>query len=92
MSRTPEAVLDEIEASGLRGRGGAGFPAGRKWRWVAHERRSPKFVVANADESEPLNFKDRVLLDLQPDLLLAGMAITAYAVGASAGYVYIRGE
>ena len=69
LSRTPEAVLAEIEASGLRGRGGAGFPAGRKWRLVAQESRSPKYVVANADESEPLSFKDRVLLDLQPHLV-----------------------
>jgi NADH:ubiquinone oxidoreductase subunit F (NADH-binding)/NADH:ubiquinone oxidoreductase subunit E len=92
LSRTPELVLAEIEASGLRGRGGAGFPAGRKWRLVAQENRTPKYVVANADESEPLSFKDRVLLDLQPHLVLEGMAITAYAVGASAGYVYIRGE
>jgi NADH:ubiquinone oxidoreductase subunit F (NADH-binding)/NADH:ubiquinone oxidoreductase subunit E len=92
MSRTPEAGLAEIEASGLRGRGGAGFPAGRKWRLIARESRTPKYVVANADESEPLCFKDRVLLDLQPHLVLEGMALAAYAIGASAGYVYIRGE
>lgn len=92
LSRTPESVLAEIEASGLRGRGGAGFPAGRKWRLVAQQSRTPKYVVGNADESEPLSFKDRVLLDLQPHVVLEGMAIAAYAVGASAGYVYIRGE
>ncbi len=92
LRRSPDAVLDEIDASGLRGRGGAGFPAGRKWRLVAAERRGPKYIVANADESEPLSFKDRVLLDLQPQLLLEGMAIAAYAVGAAEGFVYIRGE
>ena len=89
---SPEAVLRELEASKLRGRGGAGFPAGRKWRFVASQTQQPKYVVCNADESEPLSFKDRVLLDLCPHLVLEGMAIVAYAVGASAGYIYIRGE
>jgi NADH:ubiquinone oxidoreductase subunit F (NADH-binding)/NADH:ubiquinone oxidoreductase subunit E len=89
---SPAAVLDELEASKLRGRGGAGFLAGRKWRFVAAETRSPKYVVCNADESEPLSFKDRVLLDLQAHQVLEGMAIVAYAVGASEAFVYIRGE
>ncbi len=88
----PDAILREIEASTLRGRGGAGFPAGRKWRFVAAQSRTPKYVVCNADESEPLSFKDRVLLELCPQLVLEGMAIIAYAVGAEAGYIYIRGE
>jgi NADH:ubiquinone oxidoreductase subunit F (NADH-binding)/NADH:ubiquinone oxidoreductase subunit E len=89
---SPEAILRVLESSELRGRGGAGFPAGRKWRAVADQSRKPKYVVCNADESEPLSFKDRVLLDLCPQLVLEGMAIVAYAVGAEAGYVYIRGE
>ncbi len=89
---SPEAILHELEASKLQGRGGAGFPAGRKWRLVASQPQSPKYVVCNADESEPLSFKDRVLLDLCPQLVLEGMAIVGYAVGAQAGYVYIRGE
>jgi len=89
---SPEAVLREMEASKLRGRGGAGFPAGRKWRFVAEQSRKPKYVVCNADESEPLSFKDRVILELCPHLVLEGMAIIAYAVGAEAGYIYIRGE
>jgi NADH:ubiquinone oxidoreductase subunit F (NADH-binding)/NADH:ubiquinone oxidoreductase subunit E len=89
---SPQNVLRELEASQLRGRGGAGFPAGRKWRFVASQIRKPKYVVCNADESEPLSFKDRVRLDLCPQLVLEGMAIVAYAVGAEAGYVYIRGE
>jgi NADH:ubiquinone oxidoreductase subunit F (NADH-binding)/NADH:ubiquinone oxidoreductase subunit E len=89
---SPETVLSELETAQLRGRGGAGFPSGRKWRLVASQRQKPKYVVCNADESEPLSFKDRVLLDLCPQLILEGMAIVAYAVGAEAGYVYIRGE
>ena len=89
---SPEEVLRILEASQLRGRGGAGFPAGRKWRLVASQTRTPKFVVCNADESEPLSFKDRVLLDICPQLVIEGMAIVAYAVGAQAGYIYIRGE
>ncbi len=89
---SPEMILRELEASKLRGRGGAGFPAGRKWRLVASQPQRPKYVVCNADESEPLSFKDRVLLEICPQLVLEGMAIVAYAVGAEAGYVYIRGE
>ena len=88
----PETILQEMDAAKLRGRGGAGFPAGRKWRFVASQPRTPKYVVCNADESEPLSFKDRVILDLCPQLVLEGMAIVALAVGAEAGYVYIRGE
>jgi NADH:ubiquinone oxidoreductase subunit F (NADH-binding)/NADH:ubiquinone oxidoreductase subunit E len=89
---SPESVLRELESSPLRGRGGGGFPAGRKWRFVASQNKTPKYVVCNADESEPLSFKDRVLLELCPQLVLEGMAIVAYAVGAEAGYVYVRGE
>jgi NADH:ubiquinone oxidoreductase subunit F (NADH-binding)/NADH:ubiquinone oxidoreductase subunit E len=89
---SPEAVLRELEAAPLQGRGGGGFPAGKKWQFVASQRSTPKYVVCNADESEPLSFKDRVLLELCPQLVLEGMAIVAYAVGAEAGYVYIRGE
>ena len=92
LRESPETVLSELEASSLRGRGGAGFPAGRKWRFVASQPQKPKYVVCNADESEPLSFKDRVLFDLCPQLVLEGMAIVAYAVGAEAGYIYIRGE
>ena len=89
---SPQAILKELEDSWLRGRGGAGFPAGQKWRLVASQPQRPKYVVCNADESEPLSFKDRVLLDLCPQLVLEGMAIIGYAVGAEAGYIYIRGE
>jgi NADH-quinone oxidoreductase subunit F len=89
---SPEEILREMDASKLRGRGGAGFPAARKWGFVAAQQQKPKYVVCNADESEPLSFKDRVILELCPQLVLEGMAIVAYAVGAEAGYVYIRGE
>jgi NADH:ubiquinone oxidoreductase subunit F (NADH-binding) len=90
--RTPDEVIREVENSNLNGRGGAGFPTGRKWRFVATAARTPKFVVCNADESEPLIFKDRILIDTNPHQILEGMAIAAYAVGARNGYIYIRGE
>jgi len=92
LSQPPESVLAEVEASGLTGRGGAGFPAGRKWRMVAQAGASPKYVVCNADESEPLVFKDRVLIDADPHQLIEGIALAAYAVGAGEGFIYIRGE
>jgi NADH-quinone oxidoreductase subunit F len=88
----PTAVLDVVDRSGLRGCGGAGFPAGRKWQMVAGAPGSPKHVVCNADESEPGTFKDRVLQDADPHLVLKGMTLAAYAVGAVEGVVYIRGE
>jgi NADH:ubiquinone oxidoreductase subunit F (NADH-binding)/NADH:ubiquinone oxidoreductase subunit E len=88
----PVAVLSEVENSGLQGRGGAGFPVGRKWKFVASEKRTPRYIICNADESEPLIFKDRVLIDTNPHQLLEGMTIAAYACGASGGWIYIRGE
>jgi NADH:ubiquinone oxidoreductase subunit F (NADH-binding)/NADH:ubiquinone oxidoreductase subunit E len=87
-----EEVISQIEASGLQGRGGAGFPVGRKWKFVAQAQKSPKYIIANADESEPLIFKDRVLMDTNPHQLLEGMAIGGYACGANEAYIYIRGE
>lgn len=92
LNHPSEVVLAEVEASGLTGRGGAGFPTGRKWRMVAQEARTPKYVVCNADESEPLVFKDRVLIDTDPHQLLEGMALAGYIVGARQGLIYIRGE
>lgn len=88
----PVAVLAEVESSGLQGRGGAGFPVGRKWRFVASEKRTPRYLICNADESEPLIFKDRVLIDTNPHQLLEGMIIGGYACGAAEGWIYIRGE
>ena len=89
---TPLEVLSEVETSGLTGRGGAGFPVGRKWRFVAQATSTPKFIICNADESEPLIFKDRVLIDTNPHQILEGMAIAGYACGAQEAYIYIRGE
>ncbi len=92
LEQSPEAVLSEVEASGLSGRGGAGFPVGRKWRFVAQAKRNPKYIVCNADESEPLIFKDRVLIDTNPHQILEGMAVAGYACGAHEAFIYIRGE
>ncbi len=88
----PMTVLAEVESSNLQGRGGAGFPVGRKWRFVANEKRTPRYIVCNADESEPLIFKDRVLMDTNPHQLLEGIIIAGYACGASDAWIYIRGE
>lgn len=87
----PSAVIDEIKKSGLKGRGGAAFPTGTKWEAVAREP-APRIVVCNADESEPGTFKDRVVMEGDPFALVEAMTIAAYAVGASRGYLYVRGE
>ena len=88
----PEHVVDVIKASGLRGRGGALFPTGRKWEAVAQQARTPKYVVCNADESEPGTFKDRVLIEGDPFAIVEAVIIAGYAVGATQGYIYVRGE
>lgn len=92
LGESPGRVIAAIEAAGLRGRGGAGFPTARKWRTVAEAPAGPRYIICNADESEPLAFKDRVLLETNPQSILEGMALAAYAVGAAQGFVYIRGE
>lgn len=89
---TPAEVVGEIEKSGLRGRGGAGFPTGTKWRFVARTAGQKKYVVCNADESEPGTFKDRLILEGDPHSVIEAMALAAYSVGADEGYIYIRGE
>ena len=89
---TPAEVRDEITRSGLRGRGGAGYPTGLKWNTVAKAIGSPKYVVCNADEGDPGAFMDRSVLESDPYRVLEGMAIAAYAVGATIGYVYCRAE
>ncbi len=89
---TPDSVIAEVEASGLIGRGGAAFPTGMKWKLTRQAPGQPHYVVCNADESEPGTFKDRVLMEGQPHLLLEGMALCGYAVGAQKGYLFIRGE
>jgi len=88
----PAEVIAEIQKSGLRGRGGAGFPTGTKWSFVSKAPGSQKYVVCNADESEPGTFKDRVILEGDPHSVIEAMTIAAYAVGASEGYFYVRGE
>jgi NADH:ubiquinone oxidoreductase subunit F (NADH-binding)/NADH:ubiquinone oxidoreductase subunit E len=88
---TPAGVIDLVKGSGLRGRGGAGFPAGLKWSFVPGTA-GQKYVVCNADEGEPGTFKDRVLMEENPHAVLEGMAICGYAIGATVGYLYMRGE
>jgi len=88
----PADVIAEVKASGVRGRGGAGFPAGVKWGFVPKESARPKYLVCNADESEPGTFKDRELILVDPHMVLEGIAIASYAIGAHTAYIYIRGE
>ncbi|MGI9229987.1 MAG: NADH-quinone oxidoreductase subunit NuoF [Gammaproteobacteria bacterium] len=88
----PEAVIEEIKKSGLRGRGGAGFPTGLKWSFMSPTAPGPKYVVCNSDESEPGTCKDRDILRYNPHSLVEGMLIACYAMGAEVGYDYIRGE
>lgn len=88
----PDEIIDEVKASNLRGRGGAGFPTGLKWSFVPRTSPKPKYIVVNGDEGEPGTCKDRVLIENDPHQLIEGMMIAALAVGASAGYIYIRGE
>lgn len=89
---TPEQIIDEVKKSGLRGRGGAGFPTGMKWGFVPKDSPKPKYVVANADESEPGTSKDRPLMEMDPHALIEGMVIAGRALGSHQGYIYVRGE
>ena len=89
---TPGEVCDEVEESGLRGRGGAGFPTGRKWRVALDQPRARKYLVCNADEGDPGAFMDRAVLESDPFRVVEGMLIAAYAIGATQGYVYCRAE
>lgn len=88
----PEDVVDEIKASGLVGRGGAAFPTGLKWEYTAAAANQPRYVVCNADESEPGTFKDRVLMEGDPYFIIEGMILAGYAIGSEKGFIYIRGE
>ena len=88
----PGQVIEMVKASGLRGRGGAGFPTGMKWQFVPKDSPKPKYLCCNADESEPGTFKDHVLMERNPHLLLEGCAIGCHAIGAKVAYIYIRGE
>jgi NADH-quinone oxidoreductase subunit F len=89
---TPEQVVEEVKASGLRGRGGAGFPTGMKWSFIAKPAGVARYVVCNADESEPGTFKDRYLMERIPHLLIEGMIASSFALGARTSFIYIRGE
>jgi NADH-quinone oxidoreductase subunit F len=88
----PNDVIERVKDSGLRGRGGAGFPTGLKWQFVLKDTPKPKYICCNADESEPGTFKDHVLMERNPHLLIEGCAIGCYAIGAKVAYIYIRGE
>lgn len=87
-----ESLLEEVKKSGLRGRGGAGFPTGLKWSFLAKPEGVPRHLVCNADESEPGTFKDRYLMERLPHLLIEGMIVSSFALGANLSYIYIRGS
>src|SRR6266850_1831825 len=92
LTMKPNDIIEQVKASGLRGRGGAGFPTGMKWQFVLKDTPKPKYIACNADESEPGTFKDHVLMERNPHLLIEGCAISCYAIGAKVAYIYIRGE
>ena len=88
----PEDIVEEVKKSGLRGRGGAGFPTGMKWSFLAKPDGVPRYLVVNADESEPGTFKDRYLMEFIPHLLIEGIIVSSFALGSNTSYIYIRGE
>lgn len=92
LGMTPDAIIQEMKDSALRGRGGAGFPTGMKWSFVPKDSPKQKYVVCNADESEPGSFKDRYLMERDPHALIEGMIIAGWTLGANTGYIYTRGE
>ena len=92
LKMAPADIVEEVKKSGVRGRGGAGFPAGMKWSFIAKPEGVPRHLVCNADESEPGTFKDRYLMEFLPHLLIEGLIISSFALGSNATYIYIRGE
>ena len=92
LKMTPDEIVEEVKKSGLRGRGGAGFPTGMKWSFLAKPEGVPRHLVCNADESEPSTFKDRYLMEFIPHLLVEGLIVSSFALGSNATYIYIRGE
>ena len=88
----PEQLIEEVKASGLRGRGGAGFPTGMKWSFVPKDSPKAKYLVCNADESEPGTFKDRLLIEQDPHAIVEGTLIAAFAIQSHTAFIYIRGE
>src|SRR3954467_2465019 len=87
----PKAITEEVKASGLRGRGGAGFPTGTKWSFLPANG-EPRYLLCNADEGEPGTFKDRLMMERAPHQLIEGMIISAFAIGCKKSYIYVRGE
>jgi len=92
LQKTPEEIIDEVKRSGLRGRGGAGFPAGQKWQYCREAPGRPKYIICNADEGDPGAFMDRSILESDPHSVIEGMVIAGYAAGARHGYIYVRAE
>ncbi|HEX3471085.1 MAG TPA: NADH-quinone oxidoreductase subunit F, partial [Silvibacterium sp.] len=88
----PEGIINEMKASGLRGRGGAGFPTGMKWSFVPKQSEKPKYILVNGDESEPGTCKDRLIFEHDPHAVIEGVIIAGLAVGAKMGFIYLRGE
>src|SRR5258708_40212428 len=91
MAMEPTALIEMVKASGLRGRGGAGFPTGMKWQFVDQKSPNPKYICCNADESEPGTFKDHLLMERNPHLLFEGCLIGCWAIRAKVAYIYLRG-
>jgi len=92
LTMEPDAIINEVKASNLRGRGGAGFPTGMKWSFVPKQSPKPKYVLCNGDESEPGTCKDRLIFEHDPHSVIEGVMIAALAVGSKTGYIYLRGE
>lgn len=92
LSMKPDEIIGEMKKSNLRGRGGAGFPTGMKWSFIPKDSKAPKYLVCNADESEPGTFKDRAIITYSPHMMIEGMIIGCYAIGAHTAFIYIRGE
>ncbi|MGH9610269.1 MAG: NADH-quinone oxidoreductase subunit F, partial [Bryobacteraceae bacterium] len=92
LEMTPEAIIDELKASALRGRGGAGFPTGTKWSFVPRNTGKPSYIICNSDESEPGTCKDRLLMEFDPHQLIEGMLIAGWTIKSNRGYIFIRGE
>jgi len=91
LKKSPGEIVEEVKKSGLRGRGGAGFPTGLKWSFLAKPEGVARYLVVNADESEPGTFKDRYLMEFIPHLLIEGMIVSSFALGSNSSYIYIRG-
>ncbi|MEI6389172.1 MAG: NADH-quinone oxidoreductase subunit NuoF [Spirochaetota bacterium] len=91
-TRTPDSIMEEVKSSGLRGRGGAGFPCGLKWSFLDRKTDKPRYLVCNGDESEPGTFKDRHIMERLPHQLIEGMIVSSFAIGSKHSYIYVRGE